>query len=174
VVNKFVQGNSPFCLSFSLAAAVSYCRFPVASRYLVENATIISAMCIDEASMMVRAIMLAGAPLIGLPKLFNIRPNTKAKKMAHITITDLTTMLTPFPTLVILERFPLHALCVVDDLIFDAISNRALKLCKETFSWIFNNENVKIAHAYRFMTKFTPKGTKKTKEKYTCEMVMHF
>jgi hypothetical protein len=54
-----------------------------------------------------------------------------------------------------------HAVCVVDDLIFDARFSHALKLCDDTFKWVCGPKGVcQLGHVLRFCL---PHGVKKTK-----------
>jgi len=71
----------------------------------------------------------------GFGKLLKKGKNKKTK----LFIETICTQLTPFPTVVI----PLgkdgsisHAVCVVDDLIFDSTQRSALKLTHKSFHWI--------------------------------------
>ena len=76
-------------------------------------------------------------------------------------IEDLLTNLTIFPTMVIPmggDKSVGHAVCVVDDLIFDSTQKFALKLCKDSLDWICGEDGCKeIYSAIRFHQK---SGTK--------------
>ena len=59
--------------------------------------------------------------------------------MKKLTIKDLVKNKTIYPTLVIPsgnDGSTGHAVCVVDDLIFDSTQENALKLCRESLDWI--------------------------------------
>ena len=92
-----------------------------------------------------------------------------------LTWDDVFTNVTPYPTLI----FPItssgrtgHAICVVDDLIFDSITDSALRLCEESVNWIFNDEEVDINVAFRFNTKCSPRGVK-VEGFYRRQVVLH-
>ena len=76
---------------------------------------------------------------------------------------------TEFPTVVIplgLNKSCKHAICVVDDLIFDSTQARALKLTKESLDWIVGGKGIdKINEAYRFS-----RGNGAKKKKFTHKM----
>ena len=71
-----------------------------------------------------------------------------------MTINDLVNNKTQFPTVVIpmgKDESVGHAVCVVDDLIFDSAQKTALKLCKDSLDWIYGEEGCKgIYSALRF------------------------
>ena len=77
------------------------------------------------------------------------------KKRKKISVEHLVQKPSPYPTLVI----PLgndgsvnHAICVVDDLIFDSTQQFALKLCHKSFHWIAGElgSNKHVLGAIRF------------------------
>ena len=111
------------------------------------------------------------APEIGRPTIYNQRRCRKKTriKTRRITWDILYAELVPHPTLVIAvmaNETPSHALCIVDDLIFDSSFPFALKLKKESIEWIFNDCEVDIYQAFRFNTKCSPKDVK-VEAKYT-------
>ena len=65
---------------------------------------------------------------------------------------------------------PNHALCVVDDLVFDPIKDRALRLCNETFLHIFNDKQITIHRALLFNQNLT---SEPNKEMYTRPLTLH-
>jgi hypothetical protein len=152
----YQQHGNNYCISYSLGSTLFYCGFLSAAEVFYGAAEWISTMSLDDAMNEIRSIMKNSAALIGLPTLFNIRPNTHSKKIKSMTWQDLLSDVTPFPTLVV----PLqsngstsHVFCIVDDLIFDAIFPFALKLCVESVQWIFNNQDTNIYAVYRFCRK---------------------
>jgi len=69
-------------------------------------------------------------PLIGLPTKFNEKGKRK------LTIEELLENKTPYPTIVVpvgKNGFCAHAVCMVDDLIFDSITLYALLMKMESF-----------------------------------------
>ena len=76
------------------------------------------------------------------------------KECEKLTIEDLIEDKMIYPTLVIPFRndgSTGHAICVVDDLIFDSTQENALKLCRESLDWICGKHGCKdIYYAIRF------------------------
>jgi hypothetical protein len=153
------QLDDYYCFSYSLASALYYCDFKDASFDVVANASGYCSMHYDQAVTELRSLMCNACPLIARPTIFGKR--TARGKLRRLTWDDLFTELTPYPTLVIpvlSDGTIYHAFCVVDDLIFDSITPFALKLKKESLDWIFHDKEVHIFQAYRFDTKYSPKG----------------
>ena len=69
-----------------------------------------------------------------------------------------------FPMVVIprgIDNCVNHAICVMDDLVFDSTQPKALSLCKETFDWICGDEGCAGIHlAVRFDHSFKTKALK--------------
>ena len=56
-----------------------------------------------------------------------------------------------------------HAVCVMDDLVFDSTQPKALSLCKETFDWICGDKGCEGMHmALRFDCSFKTKALKRS------------
>ena len=172
----YQQFGRRYCLCYSLASAVFYCGFQVGAEMLAVSADPISKMNLESALSKVRELMQAGAPVIGLATLYGVRTKSSCRVKRKITWKELFTEVTPYPTLVI----PLlpngattHAFCIVDDLIFDAITPFALKLCEESVRWIFNDIATSLFQVLRFQTKISPEGHK-LREKYTRQVTFHW
>jgi hypothetical protein len=56
-----------------------------------------------------------------------------------------------------------HAVCVVDDLIFDARFSHALKLCDDTLKWVCGPKNKGVCQLGHVLHFCPPHGVKKTK-----------
>ena len=113
------------------------------------------------------------APTIARPTVF--RKRTKRGFVCTLTWDDLLSNLTPYPTLIVPvlpNRTAPHALCVVDDLIFQLIRTKVLKLSKESLYWIFNDQPTQIKFTLHFETKESLKGTK-VKEQYERKIELH-
>lgn len=100
-------------------------------------------------------------PWIGAATRYGVR--TKGSKRVKRTLTwkDLMTKFTPYPTIIIPTMGNTeirHAFCVVDDLIFDSTTLYTMKLTMESVNWITRGAGVAIEEAYRFATKYSPKG----------------
>ena len=114
----------------------------------------------------VKKDMEAHVPIIGIPQHFGHTFRTKSnnrkrKKTTDMTINDLVNSKTEFPTVVIPmgdDKSVGHAVCVVDDLIFDSTQKTALKLCKDSLDWICGDEGCQeIYSALRFHQKYQTK-----------------
>jgi hypothetical protein len=167
------QHNRPYCFSYSLASVLFYCKERFGSEIIASQAELFSSLHMDFAIKELKRLMPAIAPTIGRPFIYNKR--TASGVLRHLTWTQVLSELTPYPTLIIpvLPNGTMpHALCVVDDLIFDSITSCALKLCKESLDWIFNDEETRIYIALRFQRKCSPKSNK-VKGKYIRPITLH-
>ena len=96
-----------------------------------------------------------------------------------MSIDDLVTQESRFITLVVPrgeDGSVNHAVCVVDDLVFDSTQEVALKLTAETLDWICGGSGMKeIKEAYRFnhghgtKEKYKPKGSTRNWWWFTCQ-----
>ena len=167
VVTIYQQHANPYCLSHSLASALFYCdsqNFRIASEGLVQLGQMITGIPgihFDAQIKMVREYMAEHVPLLGRPTLYGRRPNTHLRKLRRITWDELLLNVTPFPTVVI-PRLPsgeaTHAFCVVDDLIFDSTTPFALRLCRDSVTWLFREIFPELYQVIRFDHKVSPKG----------------
>jgi hypothetical protein len=109
-----------------------------------------------------RDIMKEVLPESGQCMIFN-KGHGHSRK--NISVADLICCRTPYLTVVHPkgnDGSADHAVCVVDDLIFDARFSHALKLCDDTFKWVCGPKSVcQLGHVLRF---FLPHGVKKTKQ----------
>jgi hypothetical protein len=159
----YVQHDQPFCLTYSFASTLFYCGFTEQARILSTQAKIFAKLHHEAAITELLHFMSNLAPTIGRPTIFGRRTRSHGKFCRVLTWDEVYTKPTPFPTLIIpvLSNGSMsHAFCVVDNLIFDAISSSALKLCEESIKWIFNDDEVEIYEAFRFNTKCSPPGVK--------------
>ena len=166
------QDNNPLCLSYSLANALLYCGFPGAASSIASQGPSLASLPRDLALPVIRDIMKIECPAIARPMIFNQR--TSKGKNRRLSVETLLSQCTPYPTLVV----PIdpngnqsHAICVVDDLIFDGITSHALFLLSLALSWIFNQPITELAAVYRFMTKESSAG--KVKDTYIQPMTFH-
>jgi hypothetical protein len=115
-----------------------------------------------------RKKMLSHAPEIGGVTTYNL--HTRRKKVKRLSIDELIQHKTCFPIVIIPrgnDRSVIHAVAVVDDLIFYATQPYALRLCKESLEWICGNTGIyDIVLALRFKeTCKTEKRMKRTMKK---------
>jgi hypothetical protein len=64
-----------------------------------------------------------------------------------------------------------HAVCVVDDIVFDARLTHALKLCEESFDWVC--ESWSMAEVGRVIRFCLPHGVPKRKHERTIRRNWH-
>jgi hypothetical protein len=78
----------------------------------------------------------------------------KRKKYVEFTVKDLCENTTCFPTIVIplgKDKSVSHAICVIDDLIFDSTQPYALQLRKPSLDWVVQGPGIWMVYgAYRF------------------------
>ena len=169
---RYTQGENHHCLAYSLASALHYCGFTDAGRIVWDHAVLWSHLPIDDALLQVRKLVAVTAPSIGGATQFMKR--TARHRIRQLTIDQVVEQPTPYPWLIVpctADGVINHALCVVDDLVFDSITPRALRLCHETFAWIFNDQPITVHRAMRFDQNITPK---KARETYTRAIALHF
>ena len=164
VITIHQQHSNPYCLSHSLASALFYCdnkRFRIASEGLVHLGLTIAGQPFDTQITKLRMYMEDHVPIIGRPTLYGRRPNSHKRKLRMLTWDEILFDCTPFPTVVI-PRLPCgsatHAFCVVDDLIFDSTTPKALKLCRDSVKWLFREVLPEVYQVLRFNRKISPKG----------------
>ena len=159
---KFKQGSRDFCLFFSVANGLRYCKFHEAANLIKLNAAKGSKLPQDMAVDLLRKLVEKGAPSIGVGPVFT-RKKTQRYQSKEMDIETLVNEQTPFPTIVIprgMDGSIAHAVCVVDDLIFDSTQNYALKLSRETFDWIVGGKGVvSIHYAASFERRVSKKNT---------------
>ena len=93
-----------------------------------------------------------------------------------MNVDQLVKQFTPYPTIVIpvgKNGYCSHSICVVDNLIFDAITPYALRLSKQSLEWIFGVEVVKLHVVERYMQKCSDSGGPKIKGFYKCKVCLH-
>jgi hypothetical protein len=175
----YQQLNHRYCLSYSMANALFYCDFVEQARWLHDCAPALSIMDFDLAVNELRQKMMDFVPIIGLPTIFGRKTKRHNRFQRPFTWDDLFSDISPFPTLVI-PQLPTgertHAFCVVDDLIFDSVSQFALPLNMESIRWVFNDIEPTIYLALRFNTKVSPPKGKgpKIKGTYNRQVVYHW
>ena len=151
---EYQQGDLEYCLVYCLASALFYMGFHLEAKRL-------SALAEDSSLMDRRSSLdslLAHLEVV-FPSLAGYESfgSLKKRKKKPISLEDICENHSVFPTIVI----PLgndnslnHAVCVIDDLIFDSTQKVALKLKKESFDWICGEDGVhKIDGAIQFTRK---------------------
>ena len=118
--------------------------------------------------------MIATLPIIARPTLYNCR--TKKRRIRRIDLQHIIDNPSPYPFLVVPmgeNKSVIHAFCVVDDLIFDSITPKALIISHEAVNWILNDKFQGIFAAYLFDHKETIPGNPKTDMEYTRKPTRH-
>ena len=144
----YPQGDHDRCLFLGLASALHYMG-------LIEEAAKLAGMASKAEHLpgtkgieALKAAMIECAPCIGRPQVFNKR---KRKPRSRLTVEDVTLVLSQYPTVVIplgTDGSVNHAICVVDDLIFDATQWCALKCKVESIGWICDSGSKGVAGVY--------------------------
>ena len=86
----------------------------------------------------VKGLMQKIIPILGKYQAFGTFHKKKVKK-THMSTHELIQVRTPYPTLVIpkgKDKSVNHAICVINDLIFDSTQHLALKLSHSTLDWV--------------------------------------
>jgi hypothetical protein len=149
-----------------------YCGFKEEAKDLAAQAPDLSLGDYDTGLFKLKEFMLNLVPLIGRATLYQKKTKRSDKKRRIMTWDNLINEKTIYPTLVIVsseKQGSNHAFCVVDDLIFDLTTPRALKLTMESIQWIFNECDIKIHEAMRFNQKCNAPG-QHDQRTYTREM----
>jgi hypothetical protein len=172
VLTIYQQHNQYYCITYSLASALFYCGFEEAAKVLAAQAPDLALGDYDTGLFKLKEFMLNLVPLIGRATIYQKKTKRSDKKRRIMTWDNLINEKTIYPTLVIVsseERGSNHAFCVVDDLIFDSTTPRALKLKMESIRWIFNEVDIKIHEAMRFNQKCNAQG-QRDRRMYTRDM----
>mgnify|MGYP006439253015 FL=1 len=120
---KYQQSDRNYCLPYSFASGLFYCGFEAAAEEITVHANYLSLLPSAWALHYFKNMMLSLAPLIGCSTTYNIRGKKK------MNVDQLVKQFTPYPTIVIpvgKNGYCSHSICVVDNLIFDAITHYAL------------------------------------------------
>jgi hypothetical protein len=144
VAIRYQQFDQNYCLLMGVASCLDYCGEEEAAVKLKDKAWQFENLTRDLAIRKLKEAMLKFVPCIGDCTLFNVR-NAKKRTIKKLTIEDLISTKTRFPTVII----PLgndgsynHAVVVIDDIIFDSTQEFALKLCRESLDWICGEKGI--------------------------------
>ena len=147
---KYTQNDRNQCLF--TASALHYVGLIVEATVFSMKAPTVEYVSGDVAILELKKVMKQVAPVIGDCVVYN--KLNRRRKINRLTLDEILGTKTEFPTVVIplgLDKSCTHAICVVDDLIFDSTQSRALKLTKESLDWIVGGKGIdKIYEAYRF------------------------
>ena len=149
----YPQGEKHTCLFLCLASALHYIGLSEEAQKLADAAYSAEHTSAAEGVAALRRAMEEFAPIVGRPTLFNTARSGRKKKI--LSTTDVFKY-TPYPTVVIpigSDGSVNHAICVVDDLIFDSTLPYALKCLPQCLDWICTGKKggfVGVRQALRF------------------------
>ena len=164
VVVRYPQKDMDYCLPYAVASCLHYMGHAIAAQKVAATAPNLIYLPGDVAIRRLRTIMEEVLPEVGQCRIFNKRHGQRRKKQVVLTVDDLVRVKTPFLTLVSpkgVDGSADHAVCVVDDIVFDARLSHATKLCEETLMWVCGPKGVSdLGTVHRFCL---PHGVKKRK-----------
>ena len=148
---QYQQGEKPLCFGKSLASALYYIDLKEAAGNINSIASHFSNLALDEACKDLQKYMKEHVPIVGIGQPYNdnkwrSKSGHRKKNVKKITIEDLLKIKIIYPNLVIPsgnDGSTGHAVCVVDDLIFDSTQENVLKLCRESLDWICGKKGCK-------------------------------
>ena len=148
----YPQGENHRCLFLCLASALHYINLTDEAAGIAEASTSAEHTSGSKGVAALRLSMELLAPIVGRPTLFN---TGHKKKQRVLSVPDVFEY-TPFPTVLIpigADGSVNHAVCLVDDLIFDSTLTYALKCTPESMDWICTGQCggfVGVQQAIRF------------------------
>jgi hypothetical protein len=162
VAVRYRQEDHDYCLPYVAASCLYYMGYGNGARRVAEAASKWTSLPGDVVFDQLRDIMKEVLPESGQSMVFNKGHGNRRK---NLSVSDLIRFRTPYLTVV---HHPKgndgsadHAICVVDDLVFDARFSHALKLCEDTFKWVCGPNGVyQLGHVIRFCK---PHGVRRTK-----------
>lgn len=176
VVSTYQQEGNPFSLCYSMANVLVHAEYLEEGHKMYLQAPRLAEYQPEEQIGQLSHAMQTIIPVIASPTIYNQRLSTGNRKKRLITWEELFKTLTPHPT-VIIPGDPEHAFCIVDDLIFDSTTPRAMKLCMDSVRWLCRGQEPTIQCVYRFETKYSAPGTSKkfkTKGVYKHNLTLHW
>ena len=155
---RYPQGTQNLCLLKSLISALYYMGLRQESGQLYNLRWTYFTAPMDMGLKMIKADMAKHAKCIGMSTSLcvprELAGPSKKKRIKRISLKDLMEDLHPYPTVVILEGKDGqvdHAVCIVDNIIFDSTQQYALRLNMDSFNWICGDGGCQgIYVAFRF------------------------
>ena len=166
----YQQKEEDFCITYSLASALHYIGEVNAAKIISLKASLWSQYPGDIIFEDLRNLLKELVPHIAECEVFNKRRKKKRSGQNRTRVMMLQDLLQPTPYITVVQ--PLgkdgsnnHAVCVVDNLVFDARLPTALTLAEETFNWVCGGEGIdKIGYAFRFSGAYKVKTPKQQRE----------
>ncbi len=141
---RYQQLDRNHCLLLGVASCLDYCGETEAGVKFSHQAMQCENLTRDLAIKKLKDAMLQFLPCIGDCTIFNVR-NAKKRTIKKLSIEDLITRKTRFPTVILLlgnDGAYNHAVVVIDDIVFDSTQEFALKLCRESLDWICGDKGM--------------------------------
>jgi hypothetical protein len=140
VLVRFQQHDQDYCLLHSFANALDYIGMSLEARIIAKNIKReIKDRSLDSGLDLIKLLVSEHVPSLANYETFGMLAKKKKKSTnRHLSIEQLCREKTPYPTIVIPsgnDGSVNHAVCVVDDLVFDSTQNYALKLKKGSFDF---------------------------------------
>ena len=145
------QHDIRFALSYSLASALFHYGLKKEAFKLVSKAVAFSCLRPTDMLAKIKEHMQSISLVTEYPK---DHDRKKTRRRGPLSWDDVLNSNLPYPTAII-PVLPNKKIsipfCVIGDLIFHSICPFALKLHQDTLDWLFNNKEIKIHKAFRFM-----------------------
>jgi hypothetical protein len=159
--------NIAYCLHYAVASCLNYMGHVKEAQRVAATAPDLIYLPGDVVIGRLRTIMQEVLAELGQCRIFNKRHGQRRKKQVVLRVNDLIRCKTPYLTVVSpkgVDGLADHAVCVVDDIVFDARLSHALKLCDETLMWVCGPKGVsELGSVHRFCL---PHGVKKRKHEH--------
>jgi hypothetical protein len=157
------QEENDYCLPYAVASCLHYMGHHTVALEVRKQASSWCGLPGDMLLDALRSFMIEHLPSEGQPMVFN-RRKSRRREMVSLSPGELVEQRTPFLTLIQpvgKDGSKDHAVCVVDDLIFDARLPNALKLCEASLDMICGPKG--MLHLGVVLRFCLPHGTHKRK-----------
>ena len=145
VTLSYQQKEHNFCLVFSVASCLHYMCYHKEAASIAAKAFEFSLLPGEQAILHMQNLLKEVIPQIAQPHIYNRARRKKAwKEMSMETLVEdkspMFKLVIPFDN----DGSKDHAICVVDDLIFDARLKHALCLTQESLNWVCGKQGCKM------------------------------
>jgi len=145
----YQQDEKSFCLVYSLASALYYMGLDKEANKMSDVADSATELDLKDALDAATAYMSEHAPCIAGYQSFGA---FCLRKKHELSMKQLCVEKTPYPNIVVplgKDQSLNHAVCVVDDLIFDSTQKYALKLKRKSLDWVCGGDGAHSIHGAR-------------------------
>ena len=174
VQTPYKQEDTDFCLAYCVASGLRHIGFARKAKELSQQAAKYANMPGRAALLEIAKDVQKLCPVIGHYEAFNVR--RRGKSMRTMTKEALISHKSPYLTLVLpiaKDGSTDHAICVVDDIIYDARVEHGLKLKMATLDWVCGIGGCEELGPVYFFNKWWKTG-KKYKRKKICKVEKHW